>query len=221
MCEERRTEFALDGFTARRRGRPGPCRPAEARRAVERAVTERCRATGTRCAAEALADALLVASELTTNAILHGGGITDFAVDVVGLGGLGKGRLAPAPPGTAPVPPAAAERPVPPSARSRDAGPPRYEGGVPPRGAPRRPPPTPWPGRAWHRTALPGTRLGVRVSVSDRSDRPPVVAPPTDPQGRRRVGGHGWPIVCRLACDLRVTDLPSGGKRITAVVPLF
>ena len=146
MCEQHRTEFVLEPFAAERRGRAGPSKPAEARRAVERAVIERCRATDCPCDADALSDALLVASELTTNAILHGGGITDFHVDVVGP--------------------------------------------------------------------------GVRVSVSDRSDRLPVVAPPTDGQVRRRVGGHGWPIVCRLAHDVRVTDLPSGGKCITAVVPL-
>jgi anti-sigma regulatory factor (Ser/Thr protein kinase) len=146
MCEQHRTEFVLEPFAAERRGRVGPSKPAEARRAVERAVIERCRATHCPCDANALSDALLVASELTTNAILHGGGITDFHVDVVGP--------------------------------------------------------------------------GVRVSVSDRSDRLPVVTPPTDRQGRRRVGGHGWPIVCRLARDVRVTDLPSGGKCITAVVPL-
>jgi anti-sigma regulatory factor (Ser/Thr protein kinase) len=145
MCDQHRTEFTLES-SADRRGHPGPCKPAEARRAVERAVTERCRANDTSCDANALSDALLVASELTTNAILHGGGITDFHVDVEGP--------------------------------------------------------------------------GVRVSVSDRSDELPVVAPPADPSGRRRIGGHGWPIVCRLARDVRVTDLPSGGKCITAVVPL-
>jgi len=123
-----------------------PCKPAEARRAVERAVAERCRATGTSCDRESVADALLVASELTTNAILHGGGITDFLVDV--------------------------------------------------------------------------DEPDVRVSVCDRSDALPVTAEPFDPHGRRRVGGHGWPIVCRLARDVRVTGLPSGGKCITAVVPL-
>jgi anti-sigma regulatory factor (Ser/Thr protein kinase) len=113
---------------------------------VVRAVTERCRATHTPCDADALSDAVLVASELTTNAMLHGGGVTDFRVDVVGP--------------------------------------------------------------------------GVRVSVSDRSDELPVVMPPLDRQGRRRVGGRGWPIVCRLARDVRVSDLPSGGKCITVVVPL-
>ncbi|MDT7845460.1 ATP-binding protein [Streptomyces justiciae] len=123
-----------------------PCKPAEARRAVEWAVADRCRATGTSCDRESVADALLVASELTTNAILHGGGITDFRVDV--------------------------EEP------------------------------------------------GVRVSVSDRSDALPVTEEPVDPHGRWRVGGHGWPIVCRLARDVRVTGLASGGKCITAVVPL-
>ncbi|MDH6521242.1 anti-sigma regulatory factor (Ser/Thr protein kinase) [Streptomyces sp. SAI-208] len=146
MCDEHRTEAAPQPSVARRRARPHPCKPDEARRAVERAVSERCRATHTPCDAQALSDALLVASELTTNAILHGGGITDFHVTV-------EGR-------------------------------------------------------------------GVCVSVSDRSTALPVAREPVDPHGRWRPGGHGWPIVCRLARDVRVTDLPTGGKRITAVVPL-
>ncbi|MEV6765219.1 ATP-binding protein [Streptomyces sp. NPDC051105] len=54
--------------------------PADARRAVRGAVARR----AVPCAAEALNDALLVTSELTTNAILHGGGITGFDVDVDG-----------------------------------------------------------------------------------------------------------------------------------------
>ncbi|MFD8674974.1 ATP-binding protein [Streptomyces seoulensis] len=57
-------------------------RPADARRDVRRAVTERCRERALTCADETLEDALLVASELTANAILHGGGITGFEVDV-------------------------------------------------------------------------------------------------------------------------------------------
>ncbi|MFF1720548.1 ATP-binding protein [Streptomyces sviceus] len=146
MCDEHRTEAAPELSVARRRVRPRPSRPAEARQAVERAVSERCRATHTPCDAQALSDALLVASELTSNAILHGGGVTDFRVTV-------EGR-------------------------------------------------------------------GVCVSVSDRSAALPVAKAPVDPQGRWRPGGHGWPIVCRLARDVRVTDLPSGGKCITAVVPL-
>ncbi|MGW7524278.1 ATP-binding protein [Streptomyces sp. NPDC054783] len=120
-----------------------PCRPADARRTVERAVAERCRARAASCGAAAMADALLVTSELTTNAILHGGGITGFDVAV-------------------------------------DSG-------------------------------------AVRVSVSDRSDELPVAAPPVDERG---LGGRGWPIVCRLSRDIRVAQLPCGGKRITAVVPL-
>ena len=146
MCEEHRTEAAPELSVAYRRVRPRTCRPAEARRAVERAVSERCRATHIPCDAQALSDALLVASELTTNAMLHGGGVTDFRVTV-------EGR-------------------------------------------------------------------GVSVSVSDRSTELPVAKAPLDPRGRWRPGGHGWPIVCRLARDVRVTDLPSGGKCITAVVPL-
>lgn len=147
MCEERTTESAAEGPPGvGRAGPPRSCRPADVRQAVRRAVFERCRATHTACDADALADALLVASELTTNAILHGGGVTDVRVDVSGP--------------------------------------------------------------------------GVRVSVSDRSDELPVVVPLTDREGRRRPGGHGWPIVCRLARDVRVSDLPAGGKCITAVVPL-
>ena len=143
MCEEHMIESLFEPPGAHR---ARPCKPAEARRAVERAVAERCRATHTRCDTEALSDALLVVSELTTNAILHGGGVTDFQVDVDGP--------------------------------------------------------------------------GVRVSVSDRSDALPVTMPRTVPHGRLRHGGHGWPIVCRLSRDVRVSDLPAGGKCITAVVPL-
>ncbi|MFC7842625.1 ATP-binding protein [Streptomyces sp. NPDC057382] len=144
MCDEHTTDFYLTEPPGAQRIRPR--KPAEARLAVRRAVAERCRAARTPCDADALSDALLVASELTSNAILHGGGVTDFQVDVDG---------------------------------SR-----------------------------------------VRVSVSDRSERLPVALPRTDPRGRTRHGGNGWPIVCRLSRDIRVSDLPAGGKCITAVVPL-
>ncbi|MFI2436065.1 ATP-binding protein [Streptomyces sp. NPDC018693] len=132
--------------TLRQRAR-GPCRPADVRRAVQHVVAGRCGVTGAPCDEAALSDALLVASELTTNAILHGGGVTEFDVDL--------------------------------------------------------------DGRA------------VRVSVSDHSDRLPVVVDSHDDRAGRRTGGRGWPIVCRLSREVRVADLPSGGKRITAVVPLF
>ncbi|MET9150232.1 ATP-binding protein [Streptomyces griseoflavus] len=144
MSQERTTESVL---VPPGTPRAVPARPAEVREAVARAVSERCRATRTACDTDALADVLLVASELTTNAILHGGGVTDFRVDVSGP--------------------------------------------------------------------------GVRLSVSDRSDELPVAVPRTDQRGRRRPGGHGWPIVCRLARDIRVSDLPAGGKCITALVPLL
>ncbi|MBC7272370.1 MAG: ATP-binding protein [Streptomyces sp.] len=136
------------------RGGPGEgpaaresCRPADVRTAVRCAVACRCRDTGTPCDEDALSDALLVASELTTNAILHGGGVTDVDVDV--------------------------------------------------------------------------DEHDVRVSVSDRSDRFPELTPALDAHGRRRTGGRGWPIVCRLASAVDVSELPAGGKRITAVVPVF
>ncbi|MGP2436232.1 ATP-binding protein [Streptomyces sp. JW3] len=146
MCERPMTPSAAER-TGDQRSRPArPSKPAEARRAVERAVTARCREGGTRCDADALSDAVLVASELTTNAILHGGGVTDFRVDVVGP--------------------------------------------------------------------------GLRVSVSDRSDALPAPVPAADRQGRWTVGGRGWPIVCRLARDVRVSGLPSGGKCISVLVPL-
>ncbi|MGW1724054.1 ATP-binding protein [Streptomyces sp. NPDC002306] len=124
-----------------------PWCPADVRTAVRRVVDRECRAAGSPYDENALGDALLVASELTTNAILHGGGVTGFDVGV-------EGR-------------------------------------------------------------------SVRVSVRDRSERLPVFTPSTGPRGRCRPGGRGWPIVCRLARDVRVSDLPAGGKQITAVVPLF
>ncbi|MFQ6147943.1 ATP-binding protein [Streptomyces sp. SID10815] len=147
MCEKHSTTPTIEAPSARGRAeRRASCKPADARRAVERAISECCRAGHAPCDAHAVSDAQLVASELTTNAILHGGGVTDFHVDVVGP--------------------------------------------------------------------------DVRVCVSDRSDRLPVACPPVDRQGRRRLGGRGWPIVCRLARDVEVCDLPSGGKCISVVVPL-
>lgn len=151
MCERPTTPSAAERNGAGRHGAeydrpPRPSKPAEARRAVEHAVMTRCREGGARCDADALSDAVLVVSELTTNAILHGGGVTDFRVDVDGP--------------------------------------------------------------------------GLRVSVSDRSDELPAPAPPADRQGRWRVGGRGWPIVCRLARDVRVRGLPSGGKCISVLIPL-
>ncbi|MFJ2902094.1 ATP-binding protein [Streptomyces sp. NPDC087212] len=133
---------SLAGTPKARFGRASACLPSEARREVERAVAARSRATDT----VAVSDALLVATELTTNAILHGGGITDFRVDVVGP--------------------------------------------------------------------------GIRVSVCDRSDELPVASDLVDPLRRSGLGGRGWPIVCRLARDVQVSGLPSGGKCITAVVTL-
>ncbi|MET9825625.1 ATP-binding protein [Streptomyces sp. NPDC006349] len=151
MCDRDTTEPAAEPRGTRAHRRYAPCRPADARREVERAVTA-CGGCGgpASCDTGALSDAVLVASELTTNAILHGGGITDFRVDVV----------------------------------------------------------------------EPGIRPGLRLSVCDRSHDLPVAAPATDERGRRGLGGRGWPIVCRLAREVRVADLPSGGKCITVVVPL-
>lgn len=125
----------------------GPWCPADVRRAVRRAVARRCLQAGVAYDESALGDALLVASEMTSNAILHGGGVTAFGVDI--------------------------------------AGP------------------------------------AVRVWVCDRSERLPVSVAPVDPEGRRRPGGRGWSIICRLSDDVQVTPLRSGGKRVTAVIPVF
>ncbi|MFF4899586.1 ATP-binding protein [Streptomyces sp. NPDC001068] len=74
MHETFRTEPAVIPTECRRPS----LRPSDARRAVRGEVARQ----AVPCAAEALDDALLVTSELTTNAILHGGGITGFDVDV-------------------------------------------------------------------------------------------------------------------------------------------
>ncbi|MFD8262450.1 ATP-binding protein [Streptomyces griseoluteus] len=79
MCEQHATTAPA---VPRQSRRTMAYRPADARRDVRRAVTERCRDRALTCADETLEDALLVASELTANAILHGGGITRFEVDV-------------------------------------------------------------------------------------------------------------------------------------------
>jgi hypothetical protein len=126
--------------------------PAAARTAVKQVVAESPGTTGGARGADrpdgaALADALLVTSELITNAMLHGDGVTDFDV------------------------------------------------------------------------ALRGHDL--YLSVSDRNPRLPVVVSPVDDRGRRRCGGYGWPIVCRLSREVLVSVRPRGGKRITAVVPLW
>ncbi|MER6438581.1 ATP-binding protein [Streptomyces sp. NPDC001185] len=126
----------------------GPRSPAEVREAVRQALdsSRRSRGPGATTDATAVGDVLLVASELTTNAMLHGGGVTAFEV-------------------------------------------------------------------------IPGERE-VRLSVSDRSDELPKPVRRADGSARPQIGGHGWPIVCRLARDIIVSYLQAGGKRITAVVPL-
>ncbi|MGW7612466.1 ATP-binding protein [Streptomyces sp. NPDC054766] len=123
----------------------GPGSPADVRQAVRHALAGRS-GSRTRDDDDSVGDALLVASELVTNAMLHGGGVTAFEV-------------------------------------------------------------TP-------------TEREVHVSVSDRSDQLPVPARQIDDAGRLRVGGHGWMIVCTLASDVVISNLRTGGKRITAVVPL-
>ncbi|MEU1040673.1 ATP-binding protein [Streptomyces sp. NPDC005551] len=146
MCGEHRTHTTDTAIAADRPRSAGPNSPAEARQAVRDALEGRFQGRDPRGDDDAVGDALLVASELTTNAILHGGGVTDFEVTLVDR--------------------------------------------------------------------------AVRLSVSDRSDEVPRARSRVDDRGRMRVGGHGWPIICRLARDVVVSNLHPVGKRITAVVPL-
>ncbi|WP_413760239.1 ATP-binding protein [Streptomyces sp. MMBL 11-3] len=125
-----------------------PSSPAEVREEVRHALAEarRSRRRTDRGGDEVIGDALLVATELTTNAMLHGGGVTGFEV--------------------------ALDDEV------------------------------------------------VRLSVSDNSQEFPAPKRDDGRRGTMGPGGHGWPIVCRLARDITISELHTGGKRITAVVPL-
>jgi anti-sigma regulatory factor (Ser/Thr protein kinase) len=69
--------------------------------------------------------------------------------------------------------------------------------------------------------------VGVRVIVRDASDRVPdaVTAPGGFPEGEEHLdrsapGGYGWPLIHRLARDIRVERLPEGGKAVSALIPL-
>ncbi|MEU9187513.1 ATP-binding protein [Streptomyces sp. NPDC048484] len=149
MLAEHRTP-PTDSATSPSRPAPsGPRSPAEVREQVRHALADarRRRRRDTLGGDDIIGDALLVASELTTNAMLHGGGVTGFEVTL-------------------------------------DNG-------------------------------------DVRLSVSDRSQELPAPKQHVSERGFMRPGGHGWPIVCRLARDISISELQAGGKRITAVVPLM
>ena len=82
MCGEHRTHPIHTAALTGRPHSPGPRSPAEVREAVRHAF-EGARQSRRRDIVgddNAVGDALLVASELTTNAMLHGGGVTDFEV---------------------------------------------------------------------------------------------------------------------------------------------
>ncbi|MEE1930498.1 ATP-binding protein [Streptomyces sp. TRM 70351] len=121
-----------------------PVSAADARARVMAVLKARERGPGGPAVGEtALADVLLVTSELVTNAIRHGGGLTRFAAEVTGG--------------------------------------------------------------------------GLLLTVGDASDALPVSVPGREGFG---AGGYGWPLVHRLAADVSVTRLRTGGKRIRALVPL-
>ncbi|MEE4540444.1 ATP-binding protein [Streptomyces sp. V4-01] len=69
------------------------------------------------------------------------------------------------------------------------------------------------------RAGLTADGSGLRLQVEDASRDLPhaqrVLGESPD-----RAGGFGWPIVMRLAASVTVEDLPGGGKRIVAVLPL-
>ncbi|WP_405782508.1 ATP-binding protein [Streptomyces sp. NBC_00859] len=62
------------------------------------------------------------------------------------------------------------------------------------------------------------TDEGLCVAVSDTSTDTPVGHHEGD-SGAARIGGYGWPLVLRLATRVSIT-CHSGGKRITALIPL-
>jgi anti-sigma regulatory factor (Ser/Thr protein kinase) len=93
-----------------------------------------------------IADALLVTSELVTNAVRHAGGLTGFEAEV--------------------------------------------------------------------------TESGLRLSVEDADDGLPELREPLTVD-RPRCCGHGWRLVQRLAARVDIRPQPSGGKRITVLVPLL
>ncbi|MFD3975466.1 ATP-binding protein [Streptomyces cyaneofuscatus] len=59
---------------------------------------------------------------------------------------------------------------------------------------------------------------GLILNVADASTCPPVTTDP-DSRGKGRIGGFGWPLVCRLAQHVAVTALPDG-KQITVLIGL-
>ncbi|MFE3498101.1 ATP-binding protein [Streptomyces sp. NPDC059175] len=68
--------------TRRNPKRALPSSPAQARKRVEVLLHDRPSPLPGPCGETSLSDALLVTSELVTNAFRHGGGVTDFAAEV-------------------------------------------------------------------------------------------------------------------------------------------
>ncbi|MFH8370169.1 ATP-binding protein [Streptomyces sp. NPDC018031] len=66
----------------------------------------------------------------------------------------------------------------------------------------------------YHTAVLDGR---VVITVEDAEDALPRL---TRDSAAPLPGGHGWPMVCHLACQVQVVPLPGGGKRITAAVVL-
>lgn len=62
---------------------------------------------------------------------------------------------------------------------------------------------------------------GVRLAVHDHSDVVPSAAYGSGalPSGHHG-NGYGWPLIIRLARDISIGSRPSGGKTISAFVPV-
>ncbi|MFI9155872.1 ATP-binding protein [Streptomyces sp. NPDC053367] len=62
---------------------------------------------------------------------------------------------------------------------------------------------------------------GVRLGVHDHSDAMPPAAYGQSPLPRPGSGGgYGWPLIIRLAREIRVRHRREGGKAIDVLVPL-
>ncbi|EGX57524.1 hypothetical protein SZN_22406 [Streptomyces zinciresistens K42] len=74
-------------------------------------------------------------------------------------------------------------------------------------------------GLAGFEVALPAE--GVRLDVHDYSDAVPSAAfgPGTLPRTHQG-NGYGWPLIIRLARDIRIEPRREGGKTVSVLVPL-
>ncbi|WP_328483863.1 ATP-binding protein [Streptomyces sp. NBC_00377] len=64
-------------------------------------------------------------------------------------------------------------------------------------------------------------RDGIRLAVRDHRDEAPApVGGPAHLPAGHRVGGYGWPLIVRLARQIVIDRLPTGGKTISVFLPV-